>query len=853
MADDVCQGADGAFDAMGPEAFPCFEPARPPRLPRLQCSCSLSIMVLVLTPTVCVMVAVALIAWFMIHNTASNAVEVIGHEGQRSFVVAMRFSILAYTATVQRINSVNRPRWENTTCDGAPTVPNASAFDAYDDVRLALWSQLFYIKGSSSLAGVGFPCGSVLAYQLTSTGSRWIVVDKSTDFWVWMVNSTTWKEDWANGTGIYSKPDDLIEADLPYNISARVWFTDAVKNGRQSWSAIFYSLPMGGLSLPAVMPIYHPNGALKLVSQAEISLKELDSFFTGLLLTPNTFAFIAELDGSLVASVPAGLSTALPSQQSATGAIMTRVISQEAGDARIAGAAAWLVAQYGSLAAVPVNDSGFVVPLVGRSHYLFSGHIQDEYGLHWVIVIGLPRSDLLQGLDDTTLQAILIITGVLLASMLLIGAVTVTVRRNLQLFAKRIKLMGTMDLDGAEQLEKAIFLSEPRLILLNLRESIANLQQFRTFLPLTMLDKMRQAERPEGEDPDGPPPRLGQPQSPTVLQAARSPLQSELTHSTHPLLTVGSTSLENSQPSFPLRDSSSSYSARYQHSQPASLVHTMLERRMEFLSITLMCLELAHLHGVLPTSCCPSDFLLWYEACLSTALNLLQKWHGDFYRLVGDQLLFSWGAVRQSAGQCNKACHAAWHLSQALREIDAQATHQVQYVPRVSVVTGTALCGVMGTDTTRDTYLIGPLVKLGVRLASLNGPYDTHILVDVGVAKQCETLFQMQVCGLIHGIAVADPRPVQPVFELVSPAPEDGELPRSTAEEEWMYRLAAAEGSRSGYELAMDALRRGLVSQAKQSLEDFLALKPDDRHARRMLERIHSQSVDSTGLDGIVD
>eukprot|EP00668_Euglena_longa_P023217 GGOE01028969.1.p1 GENE.GGOE01028969.1~~GGOE01028969.1.p1 ORF type:complete len:858 (-),score=205.79 GGOE01028969.1:913-3441(-) len=842
MAHNMSRGADAAFAAMGPEGFPCFEPARPQRLSRRQFSCSFSIVLLVLTPTVCAMVAVALIAWFMIHNTASNAVEAIGHQGQQCFVEAVRSSILAYTATVQRINSVNRPRWENTTCDGAPTVPNASAFDAYDDVRLALWSQLFYIKGSSSLAGVGFPCGSVLAYQLTSTGSRWIVVDKSTDFWVWMVNSTTWKEDWANGTGIYSKPDDLIEADLPYNISARVWFTDAVKNGRQSWSAIFYSLPMGGLSLPAVMPIYHPNGALKLVSQAEISLKELDSFFTGLLLTPNTFAFIAELDGSLVASVPAGLSTALPSQQSATGAIMTRVISQEAGDARIAGAAAWLVAQYGSLAAVPVNDSGFVVPLVGRSHYLFSGHIQDEYGLHWVIVIGLPRSDLLGDLDETSLEAILIIVGVLLVCIAIIGAVTLTIRRNLQLFSKRIKLMGTMDLEGAKQPEGVIFLSEARLILLNLRNTINNLLQFRTFLPPPMLNKVQQA----GQDPlhGNPSPRS---RPPHASASSQSYSQDE-PGAVQSLLLASANSPDSSlQVSF-ARDAVSSASLHCP--LPFSLFHAMLERRMEYASLTLVFLELPHLHSATQQTCSTSDFVLWYETCLSTALDLVQKWQGDFYRLMGDQLLFSWGAVRQSAGQCNKACHAAWHLSQALREIDAQATHQVQYVPRVSVVTGTALCGVMGTITSRDTYLIGPLVKHGVRLASLNGPYDTHILVDAGVAEQCETLFRLQVCGLVHGTSGGAPRPV---YELLGPTANEEGGPLAQGGEEWMYRLAAPEEGRSGYRLAMDALRRGLVPQARQNLETFLTFKPDDRHARRILERINARSADNNTLESLVD
>eukprot|EP00668_Euglena_longa_P023225 GGOE01028977.1.p1 GENE.GGOE01028977.1~~GGOE01028977.1.p1 ORF type:complete len:868 (-),score=217.46 GGOE01028977.1:876-3437(-) len=853
MARDPSRCRDVTFNSMGLDGLPCIEP--PQLQHRQRCCgrwhcCSLSIVPLVLSPTVCVMVVVALVAWFMIYSTASNAVEVVGHQGQLVFIKAMRDNILSLTDTVQHVHSINRPRWENTTCNGTPVNHTGSAFDAYDDVRLTLWSQVHAMREGTSTVAVAFPCGSFLGFQRIEIGNRWVLVDESTDFWMRWIQSNVWQEGWANGNDSWSKPGDLLAAGLPLNMSNRVWYTNALMNPNQSWSVIYFSLPLNELSIAAIMPVFHPSGELKLVAEAEISLQQLDSFFALLKTTANTFAFVAEMDGNLVASVPVGLSTALHSQQSATGIVETRVVAQHASDARVAGAAAWLVARYGSLAAIPVNDSSFSIRLVGEDHFLFTGHVTDSYGLHWLIVIGLPRSDLMHRLDNATLWAILMISGSLLASMLVLSATTFTIRRNLQTFAQQIKLMGNMDLEGAKRLEGVILLSEAQLILLNLRETIGNLQQFRTFLPPTMLDKVRLAETPE--DPEGQPPQLGRLSSSGVLRAARSPLQDEPSQLIRPTLLTSCISPDNSlQTAIVLRDTASSsttYISRPPHFH--SIVHTMLERRMEFLSITLMCLELAHLHGVLPTSCCPSDFLLWYEACLSTALNLLQKWHGDFYRLVGDQLLFSWGAVRQSAGQCNKACHAAWHLSQALREIDAQATHQVQYVPRVSVVTGTALCGVMGTITSRDTYLIGPLVKHGARLASLNGPYDTHILVDAGVAEQCETLFRLQVCGLVHGTSGGAPRPV---YELLGPTANEEGGPLAQGGEEWMYRLAAPEEGRSGYRLAMDALRRGLVPQARQNLETFLTFKPDDRHARRILERINARSADNNTLESLVD
>eukprot|EP00667_Euglena_gracilis_P002625 EG_transcript_2630 len=432
-------------------------------------------------------------------------------------------------------------------------------------------------------------------------------------------------------------------------------------------------------------------------------IQQLDSFFTALKLTPHTFAFVTELDGSLVASSPEGLSTALPALPTESGALKVRVAAQSAGDGRIAEAATWLVQHFGSFYAVPANDSDFVVSLEGQSHYLFTGHVQDRYGLHWVIVIGLPRSDVLHNLDAATVGAILSISATLLMSMACLGAVAGVVRQHLRRCARRIALMGTMDLERANQLEGALILEEVQLVLLSLRDTICNLQQFRAFLPPTVLDKVRQAEPVRGEAHGGPagppPPRWRSHESHASITEPPGP----------PPHDTGGVLPDDVLPATPvLRDgavasSSGSYSR--------SLVHAALERRMGRVAVTLVALQLPGLHGTHPAACTPVDFMLWYEACLSTALAIVQTCHGDFYRLSGDQLLFSWGAVRQVATRCGNACQAALHLSQQLQMLDAQAAHGVQYAPRLSVVAGSVLCGVMGTTTARDLYLIGPLVR----------------------------------------------------------------------------------------------------------------------------------------------
>eukprot|EP00667_Euglena_gracilis_P002723 EG_transcript_2729 len=739
---------------------------------------SLPILVLVLSPTAVVLVTVALVAWFMIYSTAFQAIEAVGHQGQQIFVEAMRESILEYTGIVHRFHTSNVPRWNNTACEGTPPAGNVSAFAPYADVRLTLWSQVHNVPEGASSMGVAFAYGSYLGYQRSSQGLRWSIIDDSTAFWMRKVVSETWQDCWDKGPETMQLPGGA-----PINITKRIWFTDAVRTGKQAWSAIYLSF-RGEFALPAVLPVYHPDGRLKLVAEADFSIQRLDAFLTHLKLTSNTFAFVAELDGNLVASTPEGLSTAMPQQQSASG-VALRVAAQQAGDARLAGAAQWLVRRFGSFLAVPVNDSGFVVWLHGQSHYLFTGHVQDRYGLHWVIVIGLPQSDLLGGLDAGTATAISVIAATLLASGLLIGTVALSVRRHLRLFAQHIKRVGAMDLEGAKMLEGAVFLSETCLILMALKETIYNLRQFRAFLPCTMLDKVRQAEREEAEE--------ASPASPP-----QSPSRAHPSHPSHAGLP---------RPPYPLGCSLTPDSAA-QH-PPQSLVRCMLERRMDRVAVTLVSLQLPHLHSAQPAAWPTVDFMEWYEACLGTALGLVQLFQGDFYRLMGEQLVFSWGAVRRGESQCASACRAAWQLQRTLQDWDTRNTRPVKYSPRMSIVTGPALCGVMGTATTRDLYLVGPLIQRASLLAAPNCAGHAPILVDGEVAKQCATTFQTQKvmknsqqphrrpsCQVCKEVFDAE-LPGQHVYELLGPIVDEGAATLATDEDAWMYRTSAPEGGQN--------------------------------------------------------
>eukprot|EP00668_Euglena_longa_P019768 GGOE01024565.1.p1 GENE.GGOE01024565.1~~GGOE01024565.1.p1 ORF type:complete len:825 (+),score=202.77 GGOE01024565.1:93-2477(+) len=791
------------------------EPPPPTPTPHArQRQCSVSLMVVMLVPTVALMVAMALAAWVVVYGTAYRALEILANEGQACFVQATRRSLLSYTNSIQNVHTVNRLRWVNTTCNG--TGPNP--FDSCDDVRLALFSQA-EVPSSLGQEGVtltaAFPSGSALLYQSFPTNSRWDIYNGTA---LTVYHSDTWNASWRAGLAVQHPKSSNPST---FNVTTRDWFAAAVRAGRQAWMGVAYSSACSSLSLPAVMPVFHPDGALKLVAHVQPCLHNLDTQINGVRITPNIFAFVAQMDGTLLATVPEGLSLKSMQHGSMNESMLASVFTTKK---PLSTTATWLQGRFGSFVRIPQEDSWYKATIDGEVHYIFTGHVADEFGLHWIVVIGIPARDLMGGIDNSTTNAIVTLVVMVGVTVAIIATATLAVRRSLQSFAKRISKLGSMNLEAAQVVHMRVYLSELTPIMESIQRTAESLLQFRTFLPQPMLDQINAGAK-SAEDSKG---ELTTPVPPSCMEDSRLDVPTDSAPSSMAVTIPTPTRTRNRQ-----------------------TVAQTLERRMEYTMVTMLFLQLPNLHRLSDEGIAPTELMQWYDRCLSSALTIVQRCKGEFHKLLGDLLVFTWGAVRQVAGQEPRCCHAAVQLSSALRELDGQPTSRVKCNSHISIVSGMALCGVMGTATTRDLYIIGGLVGRGCKLAAMNSVCETSILVDQEVAKQCESMFQLVGCGF-----VAQQRPdrggPEMVFEVVHPTDQDTPGDRET---EWMYKLVPTDIDvvAVAYQEALDFLRRGNATAALEKLQMVRRIDPSHKHARRMLSLVEQRDVAGQGLAALVD
>ncbi|WED28247.1 diguanylate cyclase [Vibrio sp. DW001] len=92
------------------------------------------------------------------------------------------------------------------------------------------------------------------------------------------------------------------EPTFSYDPRPRPFYKDAVKAKRMVWSDIhpYYGYPALGVGLSA--PIYNQEGKLLGVTATSVALIELDNYLKSLELVDNTYVFLAEEDGALIAT-----------------------------------------------------------------------------------------------------------------------------------------------------------------------------------------------------------------------------------------------------------------------------------------------------------------------------------------------------------------------------------------------------------------------------------------------------------------------------------------------------------------------------------------------------------------------
>ena len=207
------------------------------------------------------------------------------------------------------------------------------------------------------------------------------------------------------------QPVELIQTVADYDPRPLIWYQTAVQQNGAAWTPIYPLVlkPIPGML--AVTPTYR-NNQMEGVLFATVPMTRVSRFLEELDFAPNGQVFIVEPSGDLVATstqeqVYTVDETAEPEE-------LVRVNAAQSENSLIQGTIQALLNQVESLNVSELSQFNFVEQRVtqsnnlGQRYYASVTPYQDDYGLDWLIITVVPRSDFMGAIQDNVYQTVLL-------------------------------------------------------------------------------------------------------------------------------------------------------------------------------------------------------------------------------------------------------------------------------------------------------------------------------------------------------------------------------------------------------------------------------------------------------------
>lgn len=206
-----------------------------------------------------------------------------------------------------------------------------------------------------------------------------------------------------------------------YDVRTRPWYQTPVRAGKATWSPIYqYVSDLDTLGISAGLPLYANSGALQGVLTTDINLKKLNDFLSGLDISASGQVFIVERSGLLVASsTNQSLSTTQAGKKE-------RLKAAESENPVMRETMAQLVTHFDTLTKIQTTEQFTIKQAASKLVRVIP--FQDQYGLDWLIVVVVPKSDFMEAIhanqSTTVLLSLLTLGGALGVGMLAANRLT---------------------------------------------------------------------------------------------------------------------------------------------------------------------------------------------------------------------------------------------------------------------------------------------------------------------------------------------------------------------------------------------------------------------------------------------
>jgi PAS domain S-box-containing protein len=245
----------------------------------------------------------------------------------------------------------------------------------------SLWAQLLRFPDVTSIAFANERGGMVGSGRLYQPESIAMSVYRTPQF----------------AKGIYSLSTTDAQGNLletktvaqNYDARTRPWYQTPAQAGKATWSPIYqYVSHLETLGISAGLPIYAPSGKLQGILTADINLKKLNEFLSNLHVSESGQVFIIERSGLLVSS---STNQPLLTTQAGKG---ERLKASESRNPTTRETMTQLTNYFGNLTNIEATQQFTIKPSM-TPKWVRVIPFKDQYGLDWLIVVVIPKSDFL--------------------------------------------------------------------------------------------------------------------------------------------------------------------------------------------------------------------------------------------------------------------------------------------------------------------------------------------------------------------------------------------------------------------------------------------------------------------------
>ena len=220
----------------------------------------------------------------------------------------------------------------------------------------------------------------------------------------------------------------------------RPWYQAGMRTDLQTWTSIYVDFRTQELVATRARRVIGADGSVEGVVATDVSLRGLDDFVRRLQVSPHGFAFIVEPGGQLIAASNAANLRRKPDGTA------DRVTAAESGQPELQVTFAQLKGRLAEASLERPGSIRFEAP-DGRTFEAGYARVVDRAGLDWAVVVAVPRSDFMGGVEAnvlrTVLAGVLAAAGVLALGLFILQWIT----RDLRRLAEAAQRIGDGDLD----------------------------------------------------------------------------------------------------------------------------------------------------------------------------------------------------------------------------------------------------------------------------------------------------------------------------------------------------------------------------------------------------------------------